>query len=98
MKAKYIGKSYGTGYERDFVFLEYEYRGYTYEVYENRAKGNEPLAWQHKSHQAEIDRIIEINARMEENKKNRNEPIETVEESLDRWFRYLDGDEEAYAN
>lgn len=70
MKAKYIGKSYGTGYNRDFVFLEYEYRGHRYEVYENRAKGNEPLSWQHASHQAEIDRIIEL-----ENKPTTSKPI-----------------------
>jgi hypothetical protein len=58
-KAKFIGKTYGTGYNRDFVYLEYEYRGHTYEVYENRAKGNEPLAWQHRNEQARIDRLIE---------------------------------------
>ena len=60
LKAKYIGKTYGTGYNRDYVYLEYEYRGHTYEVYENRAKGNEPLAWQHKIAQGNIDRIIEL--------------------------------------
>lgn len=58
-KAKFIGKTYGTGYNRDFVYLEYEYRGHTYEVYENRARGNEPLAWQHRNEQARIDRLIE---------------------------------------
>jgi len=60
MKAKYIGKYYGTGYDRNFVFLEYEYRGHKYEVYENRAKGNEPLSWQHKSAQGEIDELIAL--------------------------------------
>ena len=59
MKAKYIGKTYGTGYERDFIFLEYEYRGQRYEVYENRAKGNEPLSWQHNMAQSHIDELIE---------------------------------------
>lgn len=58
-KAKFIGKYHGTGYERDFVYLEYEYRGKTYTVYENRAKGNEPLAQQHKSEQALIDRQLD---------------------------------------
>lgn len=58
-KAKYIGKSYGTGYNRDFVYLEYEYRGVRYEVYENRAKGNEPLAWQHKREQMAIDEALD---------------------------------------
>ena len=55
MKAKYIGKSY----DKQFVYLEYEYRGKRYTVYENRAKGNEPLSWQHKSEQARIDRILD---------------------------------------
>ncbi len=58
MKAKFVAKYYGRGYEKDYVFLEYEYRGHTYTVYENRAKGNEPLSWQHKSEQARIDEII----------------------------------------
>jgi hypothetical protein len=58
MKAQYIGKRYGSGYDRDMVYLEYEYRGHRYEVYENRAKGNEPLSWQHRNEQARIDSII----------------------------------------
>lgn len=57
-KAKFICRYYGRGYEKDYVFLEYEYRGHTYTVYENRARGNEPLSWQHKSWQARIDEII----------------------------------------
>lgn len=60
MKAKFVAKYYGRGYEKDYVFLEYEYRGHTYTVYENRARGNEPLSWQHKSEQARIDKLIEI--------------------------------------
>ena len=59
MKAKFIGKYYGTGYDRDDVYLEYEYRGMTYVVAENRTKGNELLAWQHKSEQARIDKILD---------------------------------------
>ena len=58
-KATFIGKHYGTGYDRNMIYLEYEYRGMRYEVYENRAKGNEPLPWQHTAAQAQIDRIIE---------------------------------------
>ena len=60
MKAKFIDKWYGTGYDRNMVYLEYEYRGERYTVTENMAKGNEPLAWQHKSEQARIDRIIDM--------------------------------------
>lgn len=59
MKAKYIRKYYGTGYDRNSVYLEYEYRGMTYTVYENRSKGNEPLAWQHKAEQSRIDKIVD---------------------------------------
>lgn len=58
-KATFIRKYYGKGFERDFVFMVYGYRGHEYIVYENRAKGNKPLAWQHKSEQARIDRLIE---------------------------------------
>lgn len=71
MKAKYIGKYYGSGFDRNMVYLEYEYRGHTYTVYENRAKGNEPLAWQHKTAQDRIDRIIET-----ESKPITSEPID----------------------
>lgn len=59
MSATFIGKFYGTGYDRNTVYLEYEYRGMKYTVTENRAKGNEPLAWQHKSEQAIIDRMLD---------------------------------------
>lgn len=59
MKATYIGKYYGTGYEKHMLYLEYEYRGMHYTVYENTAKGNEPLAWQHKAEQSRIDSILD---------------------------------------
>jgi hypothetical protein len=85
-RAKYIGKSYGTGCDKDFVFLEYEYRGHTYEVYENRAKGNEPLSWQHANAQARIDHEIEL----EEKRKESNFVGESAQEGLDRFFEYLE--------
>lgn len=75
-KATYIGKSYGKGYDRNYVYLEYEYRGRTYEVYENRAKGNEPLSWQHANAQARIDNLIELE---EKSKKQKQEPIDMNE-------------------
>ena len=62
-KAKFLRKYYGRGYDRDFVYLVYEYRGHEYTVYENRAKGNEPLAWQHRQEQDLIDRLIEEQSR-----------------------------------
>ena len=79
MRAKFIGKRCGTGYERDYIFLEYEYRGRRYEVYENRAKGNEPLSWQHKSEQSRIDQIIDLS--------NRTQNGEPAEEGLDLFFK-----------
>ena len=72
MKATYIGKYHGTGYERNMVYLEYEYRGMRYTVYENRAKGNEPLAWQHKTEQARIDSILD-------SKQTSGEPVDLDE-------------------
>lgn len=59
-EAKYLGKYYGTGYDRDSVYLEYEYKGHRYEVHENKSKGNEPLSWQHRMEQARIDRLIDM--------------------------------------
>ena len=74
-KAKFIGKSHGYGYNKDMVYLEYEYRGYRYEVYENRAKGNEPLSWQHANEQARIDVLIERGEQM----KNQNQEAHPVD-------------------
>lgn len=86
MKAKFIGKSYGTGFDKDYIYLEYEYKGRSYEVYEHTTKGNEPLSWQHKNAQARIDREIELEEKMSQNK----EQVETVEESLNKFFEYLE--------
>ena len=59
MKARFIDKWYGTGYNRNTVYLEYEYRNERYVVTENMAKGNEPLSWQHKTEQARIDKMLD---------------------------------------
>ena len=59
MKPKYIGKWCGTGYDRNTVYLEYEYREERYTVTENMAKGNEPLSWQHKAEQDRIDKKLD---------------------------------------
>lgn len=80
MKAKYIGKYYGTGYNRHMIYLEYEYRGYTYTVYENTTKGNEPLNWQHKAEQARIDNIIKAK---EQEKNLTIEEIEKAQKELE---------------
>lgn len=60
MKAKYIGKFVVTDFGQHFVILEYAYRGHRYMVYENRRRGNEPLAWQHAYEQGRIDAMIEM--------------------------------------
>lgn len=77
-KAKFIGKSRGSGFDRDSVYLEYEYRGITYIVYENIAKGNEPLSWQHRNAQDAIDRDIEIEEKLKKfNESGKAESWET---------------------
>ncbi len=79
MTAKYIGRYDANEHGQHIVYLEYEYRGYKYTISENRSKGNEPLSWQHKSEQARIDRLIEL----EEKEKSREyKPAKTVDEIL----------------
>lgn len=85
MKAKYIGKYYGKGFDRNMVYLEYEYRGHTYTVYENRAKGSEPLAWQHRNEQAKIDESIEAESRPKGN-------AESWEVGFNAFWEYVEGD------
>lgn len=84
-KAKYIGR-YVDKYDRDSVELEYEYRGETYWVHIHNTKGNEPLAWQHRNAQAQIDKELELREKIKEN----HEPVETFGKSLDYFFRMLD--------
>ena len=43
-KATFIRKYWGKGYDRNMLYMDYEYRGHEYTVYENRAKGSEPLS------------------------------------------------------
>lgn len=58
-KARFVRKYYGTGFDRDMVYMDYEYRGQEYTVCENRAKGNAPLAWQHRNEQNHIDSLLD---------------------------------------
>lgn len=91
-KANFVRKYYGKGYDRDSVYLNYEYRGYEYTVYENRAKGNIPLSWQHRSEQTRIDKLID-----EENKPKKQYRYEdSGEYGLDLFMRYVDGDETVF--
>lgn len=89
-KATFKYKYYGHGYDAAIVYLVYEYRGHEYTVFENRAKGNPPLAWQHGSEQALIDKQIE-----QENKPADHETIryeDTDEYAIDQLMRYWDGE------
>lgn len=91
-KAKFIRKYYGTGYERNFVYMDYEYRGHEYTVYENLGKGNEPLAWQHKNAQAGIDRLIE-----EKQKKEKPYKYEdTAQYGFDEFWKYIKGEKSIF--
>lgn len=84
-RARFISKYYGRGYEKDFIFLEYEYRGEKYEVYINTGKGNEPLSWQHKNAQARIDKMIELAQKTASEQK---EPVD-IDAEMDEVFKML---------
>lgn len=86
-KAKFKGKWCSRDFGNEYVNLEYEYRGHTYVVYENRTKGNEPLAWQHKNEQARIDQEIELEEKLKQIDKSK---LATAEESLDYFFSLFD--------
>ena len=83
MKAKFIRKYNGTGYDRNNTYLEYQYRGMTYTIMESKSKGNEPLAWQHKAEQARIDMILDTP------KANDAKPV-----IMDEIYKMLGWDEE----
>lgn len=91
-KAKFLRKYYGKGYDKDFVYMDYEYMGHEYTVYENRAKGNEQLAWQHRNEQSNIDRIIEL-----ENMHGKPCRYEdTAQYGFDLLMKFWDGDETVF--
>ena len=86
-KAKFVGKWCGKGFDRDSVYLEYEYRGRTYIVHENNAKGNEPLAWQHRNAQGAIDRDIEVEEKLKE--FNESGKAESWETSFNAFWEFV---------
>lgn len=91
-KAKFVRKYYGRGYDAHMVYIDYEYRGHEYTVCENRAKGNAPLSWQHRSEQARIDQLIE---QEERNKNAKQEPCryeDTAQYALDQLYNFLNGE------
>lgn len=92
MRAKFLRKYYGKGFDKDFVYMVYEYRGHEYTIYENRAKGNEPLSWQHRNEQANIDRLIEL----ESIPKKPYRYEDSAQYGVDLLMRFWDGDETAF--
>ena len=94
-KAKFLRKYYGSGYDRAFVYWDYEYHGHEYTVELNRAKGSEPLAWQHRNAQDRIDSMIEYEERHKEAEKN-GYKFEDAQAALDAFLDYIEGDEHAF--
>ena len=82
MKAKFIQKYTDTSFGQHMVYLEYEYRGKRYTVYENRNKGNIPLSWQHANEQGRIDSLIEMES------KPKFDP--EIESGLDMLWNYFE--------
>lgn len=61
-KAKWIRTTYGKGYNVGWIYRTYEYRGETYQTYENVKRGNamgEELWQQHKAEQKRIDEKLD---------------------------------------
>ncbi|MBV3807240.1 MULTISPECIES: hypothetical protein [Bifidobacterium] len=74
------------------VYLVYSYRGHEYTVYENLAQGNEPLSWQHRNEQSQIDQLIE---QKEQEKNARPKPCryeDTAQYAFDQFLNYVNGE------
>ena len=85
MKAKFIGKWTDTSFGQYIVYLEYEYRGKRYTVYENRCKGNIPLAWQHKNEQLSIDAMIEREEKQKASSNSKPFDLEEIWAIISSW-------------
>lgn len=88
MKATYITK----WTDKEFTFLEYEYRGHKYIVEINNAKGNEPLSWQHKNAHARIDREIELEEKEKALEADPNYKLMSALEAFDKLYNYWEND------
>ena len=96
-KAQFKGSYYGTGFDRKTIYMDFEYRGRTYTVYENRAKGNEPIAWQHRNAQTSIDAAIEREEKQREYDATHEHRYEdTAQYAFDCFWNYVNGDENAF--
>ena len=88
MEAQFIRKYYGTGFDKNYIYYDYEYRGHEYTVYVCSTKGNEPLSWQHKNEQARIDNLIELEQKQKENDTN----IMPADKAIDKLFGFWEGE------
>lgn len=96
-KATFVRKYYGSGYDSHMVYLDYNYRGHEYTVYENLLHGNRPLAWQHRDEQSRIDRLIE-REELEKNAEPKSCRYEdTAQYALDQLYNFLEGKPSVYA-
>lgn len=82
MKREFIGKTFYRQFNETIVELRYKYRGMEYSVCENLNKGNEPLAWQHKSEQARIDRILDA---------PKSNATENAQVGFDKFWDFVEG-------
>ena len=91
-KATFVREYYGSGYDAHMVYLDYEYRGHEYTVCENRALGNVPLSWQHRSEQDRIDRLVEQEERDKNAKQDPCRYEDTADYVFEQFSRFLDGE------
>lgn len=92
-KAQFKGSYYGTGFDRNMIYADFEYRGRIYTVYENRSKGNIPIAWQHRNEQDRIDAEIEREEKQKEYEATHEpRPEDTAEYGFDLFWKYVNGE------
>ena len=91
-KATFVRKYHGHGYGVHMVYLVYSYRGLEHTVYENLAQGNEPLAWQHRNEQSQIDQLIEQEEKEKNAKQKPSRYEDTAQYAFDQFYNFLDGE------
>lgn len=93
-KAQFKRSYYETGFNRNIIYMDYEYRGKTYTVYSNLKKGNEPIAWQHSNAQAQIDAEIEREEKRKEYEATHEPRYEdTAEYGFELFWKYVNGED-----
>lgn len=69
-----------------------KYYGHEYTVYENLAQGNEPLAWQHRNEQGQIDQLIEQEEKEKNAKPKPSRYEDTAQYAFDQFLNYVNGE------